>query len=242
VIPLSDRQLEDFQEAVAWETAMRLPDGRTLGRPGKRGSISEPGDFRVRALDARSNLSDKRVLELGCHEGIHTVQLAGVAKEVVGVEVRPKNVVGALTRLFVHDVRNARIVLEDVRDLDASFGSFDVLFHVGVLYHLLDPVEHLYRVAPLADAILLDTHYETPETTRERSDLTHEGHGYNAYLVREGGWADSFSGVESASRWLDRDSLLVLVGDVGFGQVEVLDDRRERNGPRITVLARRSAP
>ena len=240
MIPLSDQQLEDLQDAIAWETAMRLSDGRVLGRPGKRGTISEPGDFRVRALESKLGLADKRVLELGCHEGIHTVQLASVAGEVVGVEVRPKNVVGALTRLFVHDVRNARIVLGDVRDLEASFGTFDVLFHVGVLYHLLDPVEHLYRVAPMADAILLDTHYETPETARERSDLAYEGCRYTAYLVGEGGWEDSFSGVESSSRWLDREALLALVGDVGFTRLEVLDDRRERNGARLTLLARRS--
>lgn len=175
MIPLSDQQLEDLQDAIAWETAMRLSDGRVLGRPGKRGTISEPGDFRVRALESKLGLADKRVLELGCHEGIHTVQLASVAGEVVGVEVRPKNVVGALTRLFVHDVRNARIVLGDVRDLEASFGTFDVLFHVGVLYHLLDPVEHLYRVAPMADAILLDTHYETPETARSVPTLRMKG-------------------------------------------------------------------
>ena len=240
MIPLTDQQLEDFQEAIAWETAMRLPDGRVLGKPGKRGAISEPGDFRVRALDSRLDLADKRVLELGCHEGIHTVQLASLAREVVGVEVRPKNVVGALTRLFIHGIGNAQIVLKDVRDLDTSFGSFNVLFHVGVLYHLLDPVEHLYRVAPLAEAILLDTHYETPKTLRQRADLEREGRRYTAYRVGEGGWADSFSGVDSASRWLDRDALVTLVADVGFVRVEVLDDREERNGARITLFARRA--
>jgi hypothetical protein len=239
MIPLSEDQLRDFQEAVVWTTAMRLPDGRILGRPGKRGAVTEGTDFRVAALAERFDTASARILELGSHEGNHTVQLAAIAHEIVGVEVRPRNVVGALVRLFVHDVRNARVVLGDVRDLDANLGRFDILFHVGVLYHLQNPVEHLFRAAELADVILLDTHYETPDTERDRADLEFRGKRYVAHHFREAGWSDAFSGVESTSRWLERDALLELVDDVGYHQVEVLSDRVERNGARLTLIGRR---
>jgi SAM-dependent methyltransferase len=241
VIPLSDRQLDDLQQALAWETGFRLPDGRVLGVAGKRGAVSEGRDFRVQLLADRGVLAGKRVLELGCAEGIHTVQLGELAEEVVAVEVRPKNIACALVRLFVHEVENARLVLEDVRDVDDGFGSFDVVFHVGVLYHLPDPVEHLFRISGMADVLLLDTHYETDATKRPRADLTREGKSYQAYLYREGGWRDAFSGVEDTSRWLERESLLELVQDVGFDQVEIVSDRIERNGSRITMLATRSS-
>ena len=240
MIGLSDRQLQDFHDALQWTTAMRLPDGRVLGVPGKRGAISDDNDFRVRAVAERLQPTDKTVLELGAHEGIHTVQLAAVAKHVVAVEVRPKNVVAALTRLFVHDVSNARVVLKDVRELDERFGRFDVLFHVGVLYHLSDPVRHLFAVAPLAAHLLLDTHYGEPPDEGDHEELDYGGRRYGAYRIREGGWGDAFSGVEEMSRWLDRDSLLELVRDVGFSEVEVLDDRAERNGARITLIASKS--
>jgi hypothetical protein len=239
VIELTDLQLRGFQEAFAWETAMRLPDGRVLGTPGKRGAVSEPGDFRVRAVAERLSSADRAVLELGCHEGIHTVQLAAVARRVTALDVRPKNIVGALTRVFVVGSDNVQLLLEDVRELDASFERHDILFHVGVLYHLADPVEHLYKVASLADDLLLDTHYVGDPGSRERSDLIHDGKRYVAYLYNEAGWADTFSGVEDVSRWLDRESLLRLVRDVGFDDVEVLDDRTERNGSRITLLGRK---
>lgn len=239
MIRLSDAQLRDFQDAVSWTTAMRLPDGRVLGVPGKRGAVTEGRDFRVQALADRFDTADARILELGCHEGNHTVQLAEIAREVVGVEVRPANVVCALVRLFLHDARNARIVLADVRDLDDRLGHFDILFHVGVLYHLCDPVEHLFQIAELADVILLDTHYETPDARRERADLNHKGTRYTAYVFREAGWKDSFSGVETTSRWLERDALLALVRDTGFVELEVLSDRMERNGSRITLIGRK---
>jgi SAM-dependent methyltransferase len=239
VLPLSDRQLDDFQQALDWETGYRLPDGRVLGVAGKRGAVSEGRDFRVQLLADRGLLAGKRVLELGCAEGIHTVQLGELAEEVVAVEVRPKNIACALVRLFVHEVENARLVLEDVRDLDTGFGRFDVLFHVGVLYHLSDPVEHIFRISGMANVLLLDTHYETDSTERPRADLTRAGRSYQAHLYTEGGWGDAFSGVEDTSRWLDRGSLLELLNHVGFDRVEIASDRVERNGSRITLLATR---
>lgn len=236
---LTDAQLRELQEAVAWESGMPLPDGRILGIAGKRGGLTAVRDPRVQLVVDRLDPEAKTILEFGCHEGNHTVQLAEVAGEVVALDVRPKNVVAALVRLWAHDVRNARVVLKDVREVDHRFGAFDILFHVGVLYHLDDPVEHVFRIARMAPALVLDTHYANSSAAAKRSDLDREGKIYRACLVDEGGWESSFSGVESASRWLFRDSLTDLVADAGFHEIDVVSDRTERNGPRLTLVARR---
>jgi hypothetical protein len=242
MITLSEQDLTDLQQAVQWKTAMRLPDGRVLGTPGKRGSISEGVDARVRHLTERLAAPDLRVLEVGFNEGIHTVQLAQACKEVVAVEVRAANFVPTLVRLFVHGLRNASLVLKDVRELDEGFGRFDLVFHVGVLYHLLEPVQHLMKIRGIADALLLDTHYTTDDITPgPRLDETCNGKVYRACSYREGGWQDAFSGVQDASRWLHRDSLLQAVRDAGYPEIEVFSDRKERNGPRLSLLARRPA-
>jgi tRNA (mo5U34)-methyltransferase len=241
VTSLTDAQLRELQEVVAWETAMPLPDGRILGIPGKRGAMTAVRDPRVRLVIDRLDPEAKTILEFGCHEGNHTVQLAEVAREVVAVEVRPKNVAAALVRLWAHDVRNARIVLKDVREIDERFGAFDILFHVGVLYHLDDPVEHVFRIARMAPALVLDTHYTTGCVEERRSDLERRGRVYRACLFDEGGWESSFSGVEPASRWLFADSLMDLLADAGFHEIDVVSDRVERNGPRLTLVAQRRA-
>src|SRR5205807_1924013 len=131
---------------------------------------------------------DKTVLEVGCNEGYHTAQLSRICKHVTAFDVRPHNVVSTLVNLFVQDVRNARVALLDARDLDSSFGTFDIIFHVGVLYHLLDPVTHLFKIADVADDLILDTHYCRDDTTFERSDLTHNGKTYRAHYFAEGTW------------------------------------------------------
>jgi hypothetical protein len=169
------------------------------------------------------------------------VQLAAISKKVVGVEVRPRNIVASLVRLFVHDVPNASLLMKDVREVDGRLGRFDVLFHVGVLYHLTEPAEHLHRIAELGPDLVLDTHYCNDDTPFPRSDVRHAGRTYKAFVYREGGWGEAFSGVEPTARWLHLDALLQAVRDAGFRSVEVIDDRAERNGPRMTLLARKAA-
>lgn len=241
MIALTDEQLGDFQQCLDWQTGMRLSDGRVLGVPGKRGNINPGTDLRVQTVAERLRPANKRILEVGCCEGIHTVQLSALCGQVVALEVRPRNICCALARLFVHGVRNVELMLKDVRELDDAFGRFDIVFHVGVLYHLSNPVEHIFRIRDLADDMILDTHFCDDTTSFERSDITYQGKLYRSHVYRgEKGWRDAFSGLEPSSRWLHRDSLLELLDDAGFDSVEVIRQRIERNGPRICLLARRT--
>jgi tRNA (mo5U34)-methyltransferase len=183
----------------------------------------------------------KTIVEIGSCEGILTLQLAGICRQVIGLEVRPRNIICALARLFVHDVHNARFLLHDVRQLSPQLGPFDIVFHVGVLYHLADPISHLMRIVALAPDLVLDTHYASDALPWPRAVLPWGEQCYGGKVYREGGWRDNFSGVESAACWLDRADLLRVLSDAGYTSVEIMDDRLERNGPRLTLLARRPA-
>jgi hypothetical protein len=120
---------------------------------------------------------------------------------------------------------------------------FDVLFHVGVLYQRDNPVEHLHNVAPLAKTILLDTYYGVPGGRLTRADVESRGVCYEAYRYREAGWSDPFSGVERSSAWLGREALLEALPHIGFADLEIVDDRTERNSERLlTLLAYRDGP
>jgi SAM-dependent methyltransferase len=239
MISLSDQQYRDFQSLLDWKTGIRLPDGRVLGVPRKGTFIVERQDHRVALLAERFQTAEKSVLELGCLEGSHTVQLARVCREVTAVDVRPKNIVCTLTQLFVHGIRNVEVKLADAEQFDESLGRFDVIFHVGVLYHLVDPVAHLFRIARMADDLLLDTHVCLDDTRFKPADLCQDGRTYRAYWYKEHGWRDVFSGIAPRSRWLHRDALLESLRDAGYQEIEVIETRLERNGPRVCVLARR---
>ena len=233
----TEEQLAEFQAAHAWQTARPLPDGRLLG--GGKGGPQNASDARVDFV--RNRLGEGlRVLEIGACEGQHTVLLARFCKEVVALEVRPRNVVGALIRQLLCGVRNVHNLVMDARELDPGLGEFDLIFHVGVLYHLSHPVEHLHALGRHGKALLLDTHYATAgQQNLAPASLTWHGRTYRTGLFHEGGWQDAFSGVEATSHWLFRDDLLQLVRDAGFPEIEIIRDVVERNGPRIGLLARR---
>jgi hypothetical protein len=242
VISLSEEQYKEIQSALKWDMAERLPDGRVLGDSEKTGWVKEGPDHKISFLAQRVALHDKTVLELGSYEGDLTVQLARVSKAVTGIEVRPSNIICALTRAFVHEISNAKFVMRDVQDLDESFGTFDVLFHAGLLYHFQDPVKHLIGASKISDILLLNTHYYSDELGFERSDIVHEGKTYKAALYKEYGPAERLSGVDAYSRWLYREDLLELVRAAGYDQIEVARDLSTVSGPKITLLAQRTIP
>jgi len=237
MISLSERDLQDFQQAYPWFTGARLPDGRVLGNYAK---IKEEQDIVIQTFKRELNVSpESTVIEFGCAEGACTVYLAPLVKRLVGVEVRPRNVSAMLTRLYVHDIHNVEIWLKDVSLAGPDWGKFDIAFHGGVLYHLVNPVAHLFSLKGLADQMVLDTHYGTDTLHFPHCAIDHGGKRYPGYVYRELGWGDPYSGIANASCWLPRDLLLELLHEIGYSQVKVISDFLVTGMPRIIVTAKR---
>jgi len=213
-------------------------DGRILGRLGvKAGKRTEPGavpDRRIVNLHEIVNLTGKSVLEVGCFEGIHTLGLRLYCQDVTAVDIRPSNVVKTLTRLCMHG-SNAKVFVADVEALPDQFGTFDLIFHCGVLYHLMAPLEHVFALSRLCKHLFLDTHVARNEPEMIEKQLG--GVTYRGAYHDEAGWHDPFSGKDPKAFWLDKESLLDVLRRAGFSSVKELENREERNGPRLALLA-----
>lgn len=238
---LPDRNLEELNEMLPWYAAAPLPDGRLLGRldarPGKRSDPGKIPDKRIVRLNEVVPMRHRRVIEVGCFEGIHTVGLLQFCDDVTAIDVRPINVVKTAVRVSLSGLR-ARVAIQDVEKLDASFGRFDLMFHCGVLYHLLNPAEQLLAMGSLVDHVFLDTHIARDEPRivgRKIGDLTYQGAYHD-----EGGWSDPFSGRDPNAFWLTLDSVQSLLKSAGFVRQDLWEVREERNGPRISLLASKS--
>lgn len=235
---LSDSDLQEINAMLPWYAAAPLPDGRLLGRldarPGKR---TEPGkipDKRIVRLNDVIPLRHLRIIEVGCFEGIHTAGLLQFCDDVTAIDIRPINVVKTSVRVSLSGLR-ARIAVQDVEQLDASFGRFDLMFHCGVLYHLSNPAEQILAMGSLVDHVFLDTHIARDEPViveRIVGSISYRGAFHN-----EGGWADPFSGRGQTAFWLTLDSLQALLRAAGFVTQDMWELREERNGPRISLLA-----
>jgi hypothetical protein len=239
-VRISDAELEEICGMLPWYAGAYLPDGRLLGRldarPAKRSSPEPIPDKRIVRLDQELGLRGRTILEVGCFEGIHTLGLRMFCDDVTAIDVRPVNVVKTLARLACHGAW-AKVFQQDVETLSVADGRFELVFHCGVLYHLLNPAEHLLALGQVADRVFLDTHIARDEPRieeRRAGEVTYQG-AYHA----EGGWADPFSGRDPSAFWLTEASLLDLLARAGFEEQNVWEIREERNGPRISLVASR---
>ena len=231
--------VSELNEMLDWHSATELPSGELLGRlgvnKGKRDQPQKIPDKRILRLDDLIDLENKNVLELGCFEGIHTIGLVNAGAKVTAIDARPSNVAKTLVRCAYHGVF-PKVYEFDVENLNSQFGSYDLIFHCGVLYHLQNPIEHLLRLKGVANYIFLDTHISTEEKSHA---VMYEGIEYFGCLVDEGGWSDPFSGVGNKSLWLTKESLMKALNNSGYLNFIFSEVRDERNGARISLLASR---
>ncbi|PUE35478.1 DUF1698 domain-containing protein [Limnohabitans sp. Hippo4] len=234
---LSDLDLAVLNRLLPWKCFTEDSLGRKLGHQaweGKRSESQEIPDLRIIKLNEIISLANKSVLEVGCFEGVHTIGLLSFTPTVVALDSRIENVTKTLTRCSAYGVFPKTYVLDiDNEEQTTSLPEFDILHHVGVLYHLLDPVTHLNKLLPkIQTAVLLDTHYATEEMANQTNEA-----GYKYFEYKELGYDDVFSGMASTSKWLLKTHIFELLTKNGFSSLTVLSDKIERNGPRISLVA-----
>lgn len=237
---LSDGDIEELNAMLSWKAFVADSNGRRFGNlawSGKRVTPQLIPDPRHKLLNDRISLKDKKVLEIGCFEGIHTVSLCSLANEVVAIDSRMENVVKTMVRCGFFGAKPT-IFKCDVETWDAPqhWLEADVCHHIGVLYHLADPVAHLTKLSSLIkEAIFLDTHVAIESDSLENFHSNGVEYRYKRYL--EHGKKDVFSGMYDHAKWLLLADLKKVLIQCGFKNIELLEERQERNGPRILLLA-----
>lgn len=122
----------DMQDIVAQVRAHRLLFRREL----ICGAVAELlGDD----LDAST------ILDLGCNSGFFSLEMADRgARQVDGIDLRPENIAQARFLADLYGIDNVSFEAADAATLPAG-KQWDVVFDLGVLYHVIDPLQHLRR-------------------------------------------------------------------------------------------------
>lgn len=105
-------------------------------------------------------LAGSRVLDVACNGGFWSVQCALLGAEVVGFDARPEVVEQArLTANIAGVADRTSFRVLDVADMTPdTLGRFDVVLHLGLLYHLPDPASALGAAREMTRSTLaLDT-------------------------------------------------------------------------------------
>lgn len=203
------------------------------------GVLEPPPDHRLRYLVGRYTNPTWTATELGCWTGAHSCELARHYATITSVDVRPQNLARAMLRANLLGIRNINFKLAHVDHLDQI--TTDILVHIGVLYHLYDPINHLQRLlrTTTAKVLCLDTHINYPKL--DQQTLVHHGCTYRYGVYKEFGWGDELSGVEPLSKWLELEDLLKIVREANF-VVRSVEPMEYNVGPRVTIVADRLGP
>jgi SAM-dependent methyltransferase len=123
-------------------------------------------------------LSELRVLDLACAEGLFAIEMALHGARTVGIEGRRAPLERARFAKAALGLENLELVQDDVRGLSrARYGEFDVVLCLGILYHLDASAvfEFLERLADISRGFaIIDTHVGVTARTR----AVHRGETY----------------------------------------------------------------
>jgi SAM-dependent methyltransferase len=203
-------------------------------------------DKRLKYIAYFLDVRDWRVLELGPRTGHHSVLLDKLgAREIVGVEGRQENVdVCNRTRdLYGLPATYVRQDLERLAsgDEQPSFApGFDLVFSLGVLYHLADPAPVLRWGRTQAPRLFLGTHYYERRAKRQYKPPTFTPtryHGEEAVRFQELVPDDPHGGMRPSSTWLGEEQLVRLLREAGYTRVDVLGRDMAFGHPHVTILA-----
>lgn len=198
-----------------------------------RGNLQIPHTRLKRIVQVVNDLSEKplsecRILDLGCLDGLFSIEFALHGANTVGVEIREANIKKAIFCKEVLELNNLDFRQDDVRNLSLeSYGKFDFVVCSGILYHLpaADAIKLIQTMFEIVNrSVVIDTHVALIPKERFLD-------GNNEY------WGNTFrefpddatqekiakslrrSADNPTSFWFTRSSLINILSKAGFSSV-----------------------
>jgi SAM-dependent methyltransferase len=202
---------------------------------------------------SRQPFPELRILDLGCGEGVYAIEAGLRGAEVIALDARTQRMDKGAACAMRHGLKNVRFIREDVRRVTQElFGSFDVVYLLGLLYHLdasdLFPV--LENIYSLCNGLLV---IDTLISQTEEIQVSWRGHVYPGRLCREHGDDDTddirrsrvLKSIDNTFSFrFTRESLLRAIRNIGFTSAYECHIPLEpgKAEDRITIAAVKGVP
>lgn len=198
-----------------------------------RGNLGIPHTRLKRIVQMVHDLVDKplhecRVLDLGCLDGIFSIEFALHGAQTVGVEIRESNIQKAIFCKEVLGLDKLEFRQEDVRNISLdTYGKFDAIICSGILYHLpaIDAIKLVKTMFDMVKrVVVIDTHVSLiPEECIKYDGMEYWGDTYREHAENASAetkekvlWASSDN---PTSFWFTRPSLVNIMSEAGFSSI-----------------------
>jgi SAM-dependent methyltransferase len=194
-----------------------------------------------------------RVLDLACGEGVYAIETALRGDSVWALDGRTERMnqgAEAAARLALSDVHFEQA---DIRRVNRqAHGEFDVIYLLGILYHLDAPdvFDLLEQLREMCRGLLV---IDTQVALIGEASVAHRGHSYAGTRIREHEDADTpeirrarvLASLDNTFSFVfTRESLVRVLNDVGFTSVLECLAPLEASKPhnRVTFVAAAGTP
>lgn len=194
------------------------------------------------------DLNGRRILDLGCGEGVYAIEAALHGAQVLAIDARTERMAHGAACAARHGIDRVQFVQQDVRAVTReSVGAFDVVYALGILYHLeaAEVVRLLANLRGLCSGfMILDTLIALEATSvADCSGVRYEGVRVREHddddspEVRRGRVLRSID--NSFSFRFTRAALLRALHEAGFSSVTEchVPFEPDKAGDRITLVA-----
>jgi SAM-dependent methyltransferase len=176
----------------------------------------------------RRDLRGTRILDLGCGEGVYSIEAGLRGAQVLAVDGRSGRLDDGRAIAERHGLSNVEFRIADVRSLSkADVGEFDAVFFLGLQYHLdvPDVFDVMRNVHDMCRGVMiLDTHVASaPDVRVEFEGVAYEGQSKREHeagadaKTKELRLKASLDNLQAF--WFTKESLWRLVRHVGFTSV-----------------------
>jgi len=227
--------------------------GRGVPQAGLANGVKVRRIMQITRDFARSSPSPIRILDLGCGDGVYAIEAALRGVEVVAVDARTERMQHGSACAERLKLANLRFIQMDVRNVEpATFGVFDVVYCLGILYHFDSPdvfrvLEQMFRLC--SGMLVIDT-----LVARESElQVSWKGKSYCGCRCREHEDQDTpevrraqvLRSIDNTFSFrFTRASLIAALGECGFSSVYecCLPLEPGKADDRITLVARKETP
>ena len=140
---VSREEIKEKINQIKWHHQFEIING--LFTPG-----SYSPDGLLKRLNLPTDLSGKRMLDIGARDGFFTLQAVKRGASVIAVDYMPADQMGFNLTMQANGVREVEFIQTNVYELpQLDLGTFDIILFLGVIYHVPDPYLSLEIVQSL---------------------------------------------------------------------------------------------